>query len=79
MSKSEPDGSRKRTRFHHGLIAQEVGEDIEEAGVDFGGWQDHTVNGGCDVQTLAYEEFIAPLIKAVQELSARVAELESAN
>ncbi len=69
------DGSERGKRFHHGFIAQEVGEVIANLGVDFGGYQDHTVNGGDDVQSIGYEEVIAPLVKAVQELSARVAEL----
>ena len=64
------DGSRKRNRFHHGLIAQEVKEVADSQGVDFAGYQDHKVNGGGDKLTLGYDEFIAPLIKAVQELSA---------
>jgi hypothetical protein len=72
------DGSKKRARFHHGLIAQDVKEVIEQTGVDFGGFQDHAVNGGNDVLSIGYEELIAPLIKAVQELTARVKELEGA-
>lgn len=71
------DGSKKRHRFHHGVIAQEVKSTCEALGVDFGGYQDHLLSGGNDVKSIGYEEFIAPLIKAVQELSARVKELES--
>lgn len=71
------DGSKKRARFHHGLIAQEVQSVIAETGVDFGGFQDHKIAGGSDVLTIGYEELVAPLIKAVQELSARVKELEA--
>jgi len=71
------DGSKKRNRYHHGLIAQEVKEALVNLGVDFGGYQDHTVSGGEDVLTLGYEELIAPLIKAVQQLSKRVVELEA--
>jgi hypothetical protein len=71
------DGSRKRNRFHHGLIAQEVKATIDQLGVDFGGYQDHKVAGGYDRLTIGYEELIGPLIKAVQELSARVKVLES--
>lgn len=71
------DGSKKRTRFHHGLIAQEVKAACDAAGVDFGGYQDHKIKGGDDVLSLGYEEFIAPLIKAVQELSAEVEQLKS--
>lgn len=70
------DGSKARTRFHHGLVAQEVAEVIARTGLDFGGYQDHTVNGGEDVRSLGYSELIAPLIKAVQELAARNDDLE---
>lgn len=58
------DGSKKRTRKHHGFIAQEVGEKFPE----FGGFQDHKVTGGEDVLSLGYDEFIAPMVKAIQEL-----------
>jgi len=58
------DGSKKHTRIHHGFIAQEVGD----LGV-FGGYQDHTINGGDKLCTLNYNEFIAPLVKSIQELS----------
>lgn len=71
------DGSKKRNRYHHGLIAQEVKAVLDAAGVDFGGYQDHSVKGGNDVMSLGYDELIAPLIKAVQELAAKVAALEA--
>jgi len=71
------DGSRKRNRFHHGLIAQEVKAAADAAGVDFAGYQDHSVGGGKDVLTLGYSELIAPLIKAVQELTAENAALKA--
>jgi trimeric autotransporter adhesin len=71
LGKLATDGSRKRSRYHHGLIAQEVAEVIAETGIDFGGYQDHALAGGDDVRSLGYDEFIAPLIKAVQELAAR--------
>ncbi|MCX7258559.1 MAG: tail fiber domain-containing protein [Polaromonas sp.] len=63
------DGSKKRKRFHHGLIAQEVRDVIRSSGVDFGGLQDHESCGGQGVLSIGYDELIAPLIKAVQELS----------
>lgn len=63
------------TRTHYGLIAQEVKQALDEAGVeDFGGWVQQEDN----TQALRYEEFISPLIKAVQELTARVKALEEA-
>lgn len=67
----------KRNRYHHGFIAQEVKSILDELNIDFGGYQDHTINGGCDVQSIGYDEFIAPMVKAIQELSARVKELEN--
>lgn len=78
------DGSKKRERFHHWFIAQEVKELCDKLGVDFGGYQDHSVNGGCDVLSLGYDEFIPPTVRAVQQcwermdaLEARLAKLES--
>lgn len=64
------DGTHKRNRFHQGLIAQEVKAVMDNMGVDFGGYQDHKINGGQDVLTIGYEELIPPLIKAIQELKA---------
>lgn len=63
------DGSKKKKRYHHGLIAQEVADLIKSTGKDFGGFQNHALNGGDDVLSIGYDELIAPLIKAVQELS----------
>lgn len=71
------DGSRARERFHHGFDADRIRALIEESGVDFGGYQDHLITGGGDVKSLGYDEFIAPLVRAVQQLSARVEELEA--
>jgi len=70
------DGTHTRSRYHHGLIAQEVEDVIEASGVDFGGFQDHKVGGGYDVLSIRYEELIAPMIKAIQELTARINVLE---
>ena len=61
------DGSKKRNRYHQGFIAQEVKEVTDNLNVDFGGYQDHSINGGCDVLSLGYEEFIAPIVKSIQE------------
>jgi hypothetical protein len=63
------NGSKKGKRYHHGIIAQELRDSISAAGIDFGGFQDHKISGGDDVLSVGYSEFIAPLIKAVQELS----------
>jgi hypothetical protein len=71
------DGSKKRNRFHHGLIAQEVKAVLDEKGIDFGGFKDHKINGGDDVLSIGYGELIAPLIKAIQELTQKNQELEN--
>lgn len=73
---TEPDGSKKRTRFHQGVIGQQVKEVMDALGVDFAGYQDHNINGGQDVISIGYNEFIAPLGRAVQELLARIENLE---
>jgi len=65
-------------REHYGLVAQDVKEAMDELGIDFGGYQDTGFNGegADDMKALGYSEFIAPLIKAVQELSERIILLE---
>lgn len=73
----ENDGSKKRNRYHQGFIAQEVKGVMDELGVDFGGYQDHSINGGCDVLSLGYEEFIAPIVKAIQEQQQMIESLKS--
>jgi len=68
------------TRKHQGLIAQEVKAVLDDIGMDaadFGGYVDANISGGADKLALRYRQFIAPLIKAVQELTARIEELEN--
>lgn len=69
----EIEGKRK----HYGLVAQEVKETLDSLNIqDFGGWILDDIDDPDSTQGLRYEEFISPLIKAVQELSARVKQLE---
>jgi hypothetical protein len=75
----EKDGSKARKRFHHGLIAQEVQKVIRDSNIDFGGFQDHKINGGKDVLSIGYSELVGPLIKAVQELTTQVNNLKQEN
>lgn len=58
-------------RIHQGLIAQEVKTILDQFGIDSAIW----INGDDGIQGLRYEELIAPLIKAVQELSAKISKL----
>lgn len=65
------------TRTHWGLIAQEVKAATDAAGVDFAGWTMDDPSDPESRQGLRYDQFIAPLIKAVQELSTEVQILKS--
>jgi hypothetical protein len=58
------------------LIAQEVQEAVAAEGVDFAGWLLTDKDDPDSQQALRYDQFIAPLIKAVQELTAKVEKLE---
>lgn len=62
-------------RTHFGLLAQQVKQVLPE-NVDFGGWIKTDPTDAQSEEGLRYEEFIAPIIKAVQELSAEVEKLK---
>jgi hypothetical protein len=66
------DGSKSGQRFHHGIVAQELQQLIQDTGVDFGGFQDLSVKGGTDRLKVNYLEFIGPLIKSVQQLKEEI-------
>lgn len=68
---------RAGEREHWGLIAQQVKEAADAAGVDFGGWILTDKDDINSQQGLRYDQFISPLIKAVQELSSKNESLES--
>lgn len=61
-------------RTHYGLLAQDV-EQVVKKYRDFGGY---IHDPEADMYGLRYSEFIAPMIKAIQELSAKVDQLEKA-
>jgi hypothetical protein len=79
--------SKEGKRVHHGFMAQEVKAAIDQINaqrvadgldpVDFGGWVKTDINDPDSREALRYEQLIAPLVAAVQELTARVAELEA--
>jgi len=77
ISNLSHDGTHKRTRLHHGLVAQEVKATMDSLGIDFGGYQDHSIKGGEDVLSIGYNELIGPLIKAIQELKAEFDEYKA--
>lgn len=64
-------------RLHYGLIAQEVKGVLEELNAgDFGGWVLSDASDPESTQSLRYDQFIAPLVRAVQELAERLEWLE---
>ena len=65
------------TRTHWGFIAQEVKQAVDAAGVDFGGWVLTDKDDPSSGQALRYDQFIAPLTKALQEAIAKIETLEA--
>ena len=64
-------------RTHWGFIAQEVKQSVDDAGVDFGGWVLTDKDDPDSEQALRYDQFIAPLTKALQEALAKIETLEA--
>jgi hypothetical protein len=70
------DGSKTHKDFNHGFIAQEVQSLMSEKGFDFGGVNDQNKQGGKDVLYLGYTEFIAPMVKAIQDQQSIIEQLK---
>lgn len=68
--------TKARGRDHNWFIAQEVDALCQSLQVDFAGLHNHSRNGGCDVFSLAYEEFIPPMVKSIQQCWSRLDEME---
>jgi hypothetical protein len=70
------------TRFHYGLIAQDVKEALGDT--DFSGYVDPNHGGknmpdGYDRLALRYGEFISPMIMAIKQLDKKLVKLETAD
>jgi hypothetical protein len=66
-------------RTHYGLIAQDVKAVLDEMQIptsDFGGYVAGDIENDTELG-LRYEQFLSPMIKAIQELSNKVNELEA--
>ena len=79
MKNVKKDGRKKGKRFHQGFIAQEIYEVMKELNVDFAGYQDHSINGGEDVKSIGYNEFIPILVKAIQEQQKQINDVSQEN
>jgi hypothetical protein len=66
-------------RKHYGLIAQDVKQTLDDMGIstnDFAGYIVGNLENNSDLG-LRYDEFISPMIRAIQELSEKVEKLEA--
>lgn len=70
--------STEGERYHYGFIAQEVKEKLDDLGIadSFAGWTLDDPSDPDSRQGLAYEQFISPMAKAIQELSNMVESLQ---
>jgi len=69
-----PTGTNPGRRLHHGFVAQEVKATLNSKGIDSGIFME--IQDGPDsirgLNVLRYEEFISPIVKSIQELTALV-------
>lgn len=68
--------TRTFKRKHQGLLAQDVEKTLKDIGLTNDDFAGIVYDEESDIYGLRYSQLIAPLIKAVQELSAKVTELE---
>ena len=76
----EQQNKGKDEREHQGLIAQQVAETVEKHGIDknnFGGLDIQKTEKYDDFHGMSYDQFVAPLIKAIQEQQAQIEALQS--
>ncbi len=74
---NEKDYQRSSAVIHTGFIAQEVEKAAKESGYDFDGLH-YPVNEN-DNYSLAYSQFVVPLVKAVQEQQVQIEQLKKQN
>lgn len=79
--KFRKDGKRPKThnRVYHGLIAQDLEAVLQDHGItynDFAGLEESFDEDGDRWLHIKYEQFISPMIKAIQELKAEIDELK---
>lgn len=67
------------SRHHYGFIAQEVKQALDQVGVgdNFSGWALADSSNPDSQQSLSYDKFIAPMTRAIQELSSMVESLQA--
>ena len=80
----KPDGTRAGKRYHNGFIAQQVEEAANRMGFDCPAVEflahnkdEYGVPMGDDLYSMKYTELLAPMVAAIQQLTAKNAELEA--
>jgi hypothetical protein len=75
---TKPGYAYTGSRYHYGFIAQEVKATLDEIGIGstFAGWTLDDEKDENSYQGLSYDKFIAPMAKAIQELSNMVESLQ---
>ena len=80
----EPDGTRAGKRYHNGFIAQQVEEVAKNMGFDCPAVEflahnkdENGVAMGDDLYSMKYTELLAPMVAAIQELTAKNTVLEA--
>ena len=68
------DGTLKQIKEEYGFLAQEIEQALTELGTRFDGLHYDSYR---DAYTVTYEEFIAPIVKALQEINTEIDELEN--
>lgn len=65
-------------RVHYGFYAQQIKNVIDSMGVaDFGGWVIEDINDPESTQSLRYDQFISPIVKAIQEQQDMIESLQA--
>jgi hypothetical protein len=65
-------------RYHSGFFAQDVKQAMDDLNIpDFGGWLIDDITDPNSRQMLRYEEFIAPIVKAMQEQQVMIEDLQT--
>lgn len=64
-------------RLHHGFINQDIEDLLQEIGIDTNDFSGFVKDKKTGVRALRYESFIAPMVKAIQELKQEIDDLKS--
>jgi hypothetical protein len=72
-----PAASRPGRRLHAGFMAQQVKEALDASGVDCALWVKDDPQEPASAESLRYDQLLAPLVRAVQELAIKLDRLEA--